>query len=171
MVRDVRDQSLLNAARPRYFVSVASPEFTLVVRTSMPAGPVGAMVRQRLGTLGLGLKKPSVVLGEDIRAQSLQVVRTTSRALELVSILALALAALGLYGLVAFTIQRQTREIGVRLALGARPRDIYALASGSNGPPGARGSRGRNGRGICDRALCQLDPWRESAMWTFRSCS
>ncbi len=139
VVRDVRDQSLLNIARPRYFISVAEPMFTLIVRTSTPAAPVGAMVRQRLGTLGLGLKKPSIVLGEDVRAQSLQVVRTTSRALELVSILALALAALGLYGLVAFTIQRKTREIGVRLALGARPRDIYALASRATVRPALSG--------------------------------
>jgi ABC-type antimicrobial peptide transport system permease subunit len=130
-VSDTRDQSLLNAAQPRYFISLAEGMFTLVIRTSVPSAPVGAMIRQRIGTFGVGLgRPPSVMLGESVMAQSLQVVRTTSRALELMSALALGLASLGLYGLVSFTMQRQTREIGVRLALGARSRDIYELASG-----------------------------------------
>jgi putative ABC transport system permease protein len=130
VVSDTRDQSVLNAALPRYFISLAQSMFTLVVRTDGPAAPVGAIIRQRIGSLGIGLRKPSVTLGEAVMAQSLQVVRTTSRALELMSALALGLASLGLYGLVSFAMQRQTREIGVRLALGARSRDIYGLASG-----------------------------------------
>lgn len=130
VVRDVRDQSLLNAAQPRYFISLAEGMFTLIVRTRVPAAPLGSIVRQRVGTLGVGLAKPpNVMLGESIMSQSLQVVRTTSQALELMSLLALGLASLGLYGLVSFAMQRQVREIGVRLALGARPRDIYGLAS------------------------------------------
>jgi putative ABC transport system permease protein len=131
VVRDVRDQSLLNAALPRYYISLAESMFTLIVRTDVPTEPVASMVRRRIGTLGISLARPPQIrLGESIMAQSLQVVRTTSRALALMSVLALGLASLGLYGLVSFTMQRQTREIGVRLALGARSRDIYELASG-----------------------------------------
>lgn len=129
VVSDTRDKSLFAPGEPRYFITDPSSMFTLVVRTSARTEAVAPMIRERIAALGLGINRPSVVLGQDMRGESLRVARMVSGALTLLTILALGLAALGLYGLVAFTMERRTREIGLRLALGAKPADIYSLAS------------------------------------------
>jgi predicted permease len=63
-------------------------------------------------------------------AERLDGERGLSKLLAVAGAIALGLAALGLYGIMAYTVMRRRREIGVRLALGAQPRDVIRLLVG-----------------------------------------
>jgi putative ABC transport system permease protein len=53
----------------------------------------------------------------------------------LLGAIAVALAVMGIYGVVSFEVSRRTKEMGIRLALGGRSRDIYGAVLGGSGRP------------------------------------
>lgn len=105
------------------------PTMTLIVRTRTPLALVGA-VRSAVHDLD-----PAVPVF-DVRTLDAHLALASARERLLAGVgglfagLALALAAVGLFGLLAFTVARRTREIGVRLALGARPADVIRMVVG-----------------------------------------
>jgi putative ABC transport system permease protein len=78
---------------------------------------------------------PGIVAMSDAVSAALGVPRFAARVLSVFGLVALLLAALGLYGLVAYSVSRRTREIGVRVALGARPVHIARLVFGEGLSP------------------------------------
>jgi ABC-type antimicrobial peptide transport system permease subunit len=61
------------------------------------------------------------------RADNLAAPRNASRLMAIFGALAFVLASIGLYAVVAFVVEQRTREIGIRIALGARPREVVRL--------------------------------------------
>jgi predicted permease len=103
------------------------PDVTLVVRTAGPPAAAMAPVRDRMKALDADLPLFDLRTMAEHRDVAVFMPRMAATLLGLFGTLALLLASVGLYGLLAFSVGQRTPEIGVRLALGAQRGDILHL--------------------------------------------
>lgn len=102
-------------------------ELTFHIRTKIPPEPLLDTFRRQLVALNPALTVFDVETMNEHLADSLLLVRMGAILLSVFGGLAMALASLGLYGLIGYLVRQRTREMGIRMALGANPRDLLKL--------------------------------------------
>ncbi len=102
-------------------------EATVVVRTGLPPRAVLPAIRQTMSRIDRNLPMVDVITMEEQISKILQRERMFATLCSGFGVLALVLSVVGLYGVIAFRTSRRRNEIGIRLALGAVPKDVAAM--------------------------------------------
>jgi predicted permease len=132
VVGNVRNQLDLPAHPEVYFPLRQQVEYTvaLVVRTPSDAMRMAESVRAQVAALDPDLPAFNISTMDELRSTSVIAQRTGGMLMTAFAGFALVLAAIGLFGIIAYAVGERTREIGIRIALGAKPRAIFRLVVG-----------------------------------------
>ena len=130
IVGDTKFRNLRSEIAPTLFVPAGGGEAVFEVRTAVDPRTVIPAVRSAVSQLDDNLPLFSMKTESEQIERSLFQERLIARLSSFFGALSLLLACIGLYGLLSYEVTRRTREIGVRLALGARPADIVRFIVG-----------------------------------------
>ena len=135
VVGDVKLVSLDGEIRPTAYLSSRQYAFgimTYVVRTDGDPSTIAPAAVRVIREIDPLLPVSAVRPLDEVFADSIARARLTASAMGVFGGAALLLAALGVYGIVAYSVAQRSREFGIRVALGAKPRQIISMVVGQN---------------------------------------